>query len=65
MDQTCPDFIVERFLPDATALAASSTLKLNVSQISSSKGLRYPWNYTGTAEACVSRTVCRFSTLGG
>ncbi|KAB2630455.1 hypothetical protein D8674_007974 [Pyrus ussuriensis x Pyrus communis] len=56
MDQTCPDFIIERFLQDATALAASSTLKLNVSQISSSKRLCYPWNYTGTAEACVLRT---------
>lgn len=56
MDQLSPNFIIERFLPDAAALAASSALNLSVSQISSNEKLCYPWNYP-EPEACVSRTV--------
>ncbi|CAB4280297.1 unnamed protein product [Prunus armeniaca] len=60
MNQKCSNVIIERFLPDATALAASSAPQLNVSHISSSNELCYPWNYP-EPEACVSRTVCRQS----
>ncbi|PQQ12675.1 uncharacterized protein Pyn_05818 [Prunus yedoensis var. nudiflora] len=60
MNRKCSNFIIERFLPDATPLAASSALQLNVSQINSSNELCYPWNYP-EPEACVSRTACRQS----
>ncbi|KAM5560498.1 hypothetical protein ABKV19_021586 [Rosa sericea] len=56
MNQLSPNYIIERFLPDAAALAASSAINLSVSQINSNQKLCYPWNYP-EPEACVSRTV--------